>query len=314
MMTPEEEATNIAEGNKFIAAVKRVLPKTLRELLALETTIKIVDIGANLVEGPAPYVPLLSSGRAHVVGFEPHPIALSELNAAKGQHETYLPYAIGDGQPQTLHICAMPSLSSLLQPNPKVLSLFFSFKEWGTVVRKLDIVTARLDDVPETEGVDYLKIDIQGAELMVFKNATERLKSTLLIHTEVEFLEMYEGQPLFSEVETFLRASGFVLHKFDPMVTRDFAPMLLSYDKQAGHSQVLWADAVFVRDFTRLELMSADQLLRLSEILYDCYGSLDLVLLLLREHDLRTGGDFGQKFFNMVRLLVSETPPPKIDG
>jgi FkbM family methyltransferase len=255
----------------------------------------------------------LTSGRAHVVGFEPNPKALGKLNAVKGAHETYLPYAIADGQRHTLHVCALQGMTSLLKPNPRVLSLFYGFERWGQVVQTLDVDTMRLDDVPETEGVDLLKIDIQGAELMAFKNAPERLKSALLIHTEVEFLEMYQGQPLFSEVEQFLRASGFVLHRFEPLVSRDFAPMLLSYNQHTHHSQLFWADAIFVKDFTKLDLISSDQLLRLAEILYDCYGSLDFVLLLLREHDQRTGGDFGQKFFNMVRLLVSATELPKLD-
>jgi hypothetical protein len=183
--------------------------------------------------------------------------------------------------------------------------LFYGFPTRGKVVDTVDVDTKRLDDVPETAGLDPLKIDIQGAELMAFQNAPERLKSALLIHTEVEFLPMYIGQPLFSEVEQFLRAAGFVLHKFEPLVSRDFYPMLLNYDPYINHTQLFWADGIFVKDFTRLELMSDDQLLRLAEILYDCYRSYDLVLLLLREHDRRTGGTFGQKFLNMVRPLVN---------
>jgi len=301
-MSAAEDAA-IFDANKAIEAVKASFPKQLHELLTFPTTLKIVDVGANPIDGPAPYVALLASGRAQVVGFEPNAKALANLNARKGPYETYLPHAIGDGAKHTLRLCAMPGMTSLLEPNHEVLSLFYGFTEWAQIVGTEEVSTRRLDDVPEAEGLDLLKIDIQGAELMVFQNAVERLKSALVIQTEVEFLEMYKGQPLFAEVELFLRGQGFVLHKFEPLYYRDFSPILLSYEPYSNHSQALWADAIFVKDFTRLDRLTDDQLLRMAEILYDCYRSYDLVLLLLQAHDKRTGGDFGARYFNVVRPL-----------
>jgi hypothetical protein len=208
-----------------------------------------------------------------------------------------LPNAIGDGRRHTLRHCVAPGMTSLLEPNRAVLSLFHGFSEWGRVVRTEEIDTVRLDDVPETEGLDLLKIDIQGAELMVFQNAIERLTNALVIQTEVEFLEMYVGQPLFSDVDAFLREQGFVLHRFEPLVSRVLRPILLNNDPYAGLSQLLWADAIFVRDFTRLERLSVDQLLRSATIVHDCYRSYDLVMKLLHAHDSRTGKDYSGKYF-----------------
>ena len=298
MMTGSQEAA-------YIEAVKKSFPSSLRALLGATCAIKIVDIGANPIDGPAPYAALLASGQTQVVGFEPNLDALAELNTRKGPSETYLPYAVGDGAKHTLRHCRLPGMTSLLEPNPAVLSLFASFKEWAQVVRTEDVQTVRLDDVAETTGLDLLKIDIQGGELMVFENAVQRLSQAVVIHTEVEFLSMYIGQPLFSDVERFLRGQGYVLHKFAPLVTRDLSPILLSNDPYTGHSQILWADAIFVRDFTRLELLSSEQLLRMAVILYDCYQSYDIVLHLLREHDRRTQQGYGEKFFSLVRPLIN---------
>jgi FkbM family methyltransferase len=275
-------------------------PAPLHELLGLTCRVKVVDVGANPIDGPSPYAPLLKIGRADVVGFEPNPEALAKLNSQKGPHETYLPHVVADGRRQRLRICALPGMTSLLEPNPAVLSLFHGFSEWSQVVQVKELQTVRLDDVPETAGLDMLKIDIQGGELMVFEHATERLKDALVIHTEVEFLEMYLGQPLFADIDRFLRARGFVIHKFDPLVGRDFQPLLMSLDRYVGHSQLFWADAVFVRDFTRLERLDADQLLRLVVILHDCYRSHDLVLFLLREYDRRVGASYGDAFLRAV--------------
>ena len=114
-----------------------------------------------------------------------------------------------------------------------------------------------------------------------------------MIQTEVEFLSMYEGQPLFSEVEIFLRKQGFMLHRFFPAVSRVMRPLLVDNNIFAGLSQMFWADAIFMRDVTRLNLLGDQQLLKMAAILHDCYGSIDVVLRLLTEHDTRTGGRLG---------------------
>ena len=269
----------------------------LHTLLEVACSIKVVDIGANPIDGITPYAPLLPAGHTRLIGFEPNLEALEKLNEKKGPYETYLPDAVGDGRRHTLRHCHAPGMTSLLEPNARVLALFHGFADWGRVLRTEEVDTVRLDDVPQTAALDYLKIDVQGAELMVFRNASERLANALLIHTEVEFLPMYVGQPLFSDVDQYLRGRGFVLHRFHPLVTRPIMPMLADNDPYKGISQVFWADAVYVRDFTDLASLSDDQVLRLAIILHDCYRSYDLVLHLLIELDRRTGTRYEEKYF-----------------
>jgi FkbM family methyltransferase len=251
--------------------------------------VKVVDIGANPIDSEPPYARLLKAGDADVVGFEPNRNALAQLHRMKGANETYLPYALGDGATHTLHMCAAPGMTSLLTPNPQVLNLFHGFPNWSKVVSTEMVETARLDDIAETADVDLIKIDVQGAELMVLRNGIERLRTTLVIQTEIEFLPMYVDQPLFADVDTFLRGQGFVLHRFYPIVSRVIAPLLVGNNIYAGLSQTVWGDAIFVRDFTRLDLIESDQLLRMATLLHDCYESIDLVHFLLLEHDKRSG-------------------------
>ncbi|MBS0295902.1 MAG: FkbM family methyltransferase [Proteobacteria bacterium] len=272
----------------------------LHQLLPLSCRLKVVDVGANPIDGEVPYAPLLAAGHTEVVGFEPNPDALAELNRRKGPNEAYLPHAVGDGGRRTLRLCRLPGMTSILEPDPRILSLFYGFAEWGEVTQRVEVDTVRLDDVPETSGLDLLKIDIQGGELLVFQNAPARIGEALVVHTEVEFMQMYVGQPLFADVDLFMRSRGFMLHRFEPLVTRDFKPLLFGTDPYLGHSQVLWADAVYMRDVTRLDLLSPEQLLKMSVILHDCYRSYDLVHYLLREHDRRTGQIFAERYFAAV--------------
>jgi FkbM family methyltransferase len=270
-------------------------------LAGVPVRVKVVDIGANPIDSEPPYAGLLQRGEAQVVGFEPNPAALAVLNEKKSAAEQYFPHAVGDGGRHRLHICQAPGMTSLLEPDMAVLNLFHGFPDWGKVLATETLDTVRLDDVPETAGVQLLKLDIQGAELMVLQHAEARLKTALVIQAEVEFLPLYRGQPLFSDVEQFLRARGFVFHRFFPQVSRTIRPMLVDQNIYAGLSQLVWADGIFVRDFTRPEGLADSQILPLAAILHDCYQSIDLVLHLLNEHDRRHGSSVATTYFTALQ-------------
>jgi FkbM family methyltransferase len=272
-----------------------------RSLTGENPPLKIVDIGANPIDGPAPYAALFEGGNAQVIGFEPNREALAKLYERKGPRETYLPHAVGDGSRHRLHVCQAPGMTSLFKPNPEVLNLFHGFPSWGQVVATEDVATVRLDDVAETAGADYLKLDIQGAELMVLRNAPNRLKDAVVIHCETEFLQMYAGQPLFSDIELFLRGKEFTFHRFFPIVSRMVQPLSMGEDIYAGMSQQFWADAVFIRDLTKLDALNDKQLLAMAVILHDCYQSLDVVVHLLIAYGKRTGRELAGPYLDRLR-------------
>lgn len=271
---------------------------SLKALIGIGQRIKVVDIGANPLDGSPPYAGLLQAGIADVVGFEPNREALARLGAMKGPNELYLPHSVGDGKRHTLNYCQAPGMTSLLQPNADVLGLFHGFPDWGRVVATESVDTVRLDDIEATRGVEFLKLDIQGAELMALRHGQDRLREVLVVQTEVEFLQLYIDQPLFSEVELFLRSFGLMFHRFYPTVSRVVRPLLVRNDIYAGLSQVVWADAVFVRDISKLALFSDEQLLSMATILHDCYASIDIVLHLMTEYDRRRGTNLGSVYLS----------------
>jgi FkbM family methyltransferase len=285
-------------------------PQSLRALLKIDCPIKIVDVGANPIDGKPPYAPLMQGGNTHVVGFEPNLEALAVLEQRKGPGETYLPFVIGDGAAHTLHICFAQGMTSLLEPNPDVLDLFHGFEQWRRIVRTEPVQTKRLDDIPETAGFDLLKIDIQGGELMAMRHAVERLRDAVVVQTEVEFVQMYRGQPLFSDIDQFLRAQGFVLHRFTPLMSRTIKPMVANNDAYAGLSQTMWSDAIFVKDFAYPDRLSPGQLLRLAAIVHDCYRSYDLALHMLLAHDKREGTAYGPQFLAAIAAQNGKMAAP----
>ena len=147
----------------------------------------------------------------------------------------------------------------------------------------------RLDDVAETKGVTFLEMDIQGAELLALQNAQARLQEALVLHLEVLFLPLYINQPLFSDVEQYVRHRGYVFHRFFSPTSRTIQPMTVGGSIMRGLHQLVWADAIFVRDFTRLDQLDDRELLTMAAILHECYDLWDLTLHLLLELDRRTG-------------------------
>jgi FkbM family methyltransferase len=57
--------------------------------------------------------------------------------------------------------------------------------------------------------VDFLWLDLQGAELKVLQGAGPLLDNVKAIFTEVSLMEMYDKAPLYQELRAFLESKGF---------------------------------------------------------------------------------------------------------
>lgn len=70
--------------------------------------------------------------------------------------------------------------------------------------------TVRLDEVlPAGTKVDFVNLDIQGAEVEALKGLGSYLADVHAVYIEVNREELYEGIPLVSDVDDFLGLEGF---------------------------------------------------------------------------------------------------------
>lgn len=262
-------------------------------------SLEILDVGA-MQEGEDRYEPLRGMQRARVTGFEPDEAQHAKLQTSKRAEDQYLPYFLGSGDTQTFHIARYPGCSSLYRADSKTIDPFTSIGTGATgnftVSETMEVQTRRLDDIPECPAPDLIKLDAQGAELDILRHGIDTLESALVVESEVEFIPIYENQPLFGDIQVFMREQGLLLHKFIDIAGRSLEPFARDGNPFAATSQLLWADAVFVRDFTKLECLADEQLLKAALILHQVYYSYDLVHLLLKEYDTRTDSNLSTSY------------------
>ena len=152
-------------------------------------------------------------------GFEPNENECNKLNNQKKKQfnsEQYFPYAIaGKSEKKKFYNTMSPRCSSLLEPNN---SEFKKYGEIGTL-RQLRGTVQSVSKISTLSLVDFCKevkrypdfinIDTQGSELDILIGSKILLNSLIGLEIEVEFVPLYKNQPLFSEVEIFLRKNGF---------------------------------------------------------------------------------------------------------
>lgn len=251
--------------------------------LPLAAPIEVVDVGASGLptsEKP-PYAPLLALGLARLTGFEPNPDELAKLPTSATRR--YLPHVIGDGGPATLHLTRHPGFVSTLAPDPSVTAHIHSFAALTEVTSRQPVQTVRLDDLADLPRIDWLKIDIQGGELAAFRGGRDKLQKALCIQTEVAFTPIYKGQPRFADQDAMLQSLGLRFFGFASAHRFPFTgtPNDLYFTaKRQDIGQVIDADAVYLRDFTRWDSLPVEDLTRLFFILALCYPALSATLRL----------------------------------
>lgn len=200
----------------------------------------LLDIGANKGQFSLAYREFFPEGR--IVAFEPFPESAGKFRAlfagdARAElHQTALADAEGES---SFHVTTRKDSSSLLEPG--------TAQEAAYGVRNKATITVqvkRLDQIVDMGALArpvLLKIDVQGAELKVLDGCAD-LGEADFLYIELSFVELYKGQPLFDEVESYLRRRGFApVGFFNQSVTEQFGPTQVDvlFARQAGAGRLV---------------------------------------------------------------------------
>ena len=144
---------------------------------------------------------------ATVYAFEPQrdSFALLSDNVSGSKGIRPINCALGEKSGEaTLYRNASAMTNSLSQSTEDALKYFEGYND-PVGEEKVNVIALADFLVKEgIEDIDLLKLDLQGHELRALRGLGNRLSSVKSVYIEVEFLRLYDGAALFSEVEPFL--------------------------------------------------------------------------------------------------------------
>ncbi len=162
--------------------------------------------------------------KANILSFECNPSKLEECRARVSRFANIklVEKAVSDtsGTVSFFQIDPEKTITDWEDGNPGASSLYKASVEYELekyVQKEITVPCTTLhEELPQHnfDKIDLLWMDIQGSELNAVKGLKEKLSDVHIIHTEVEFMAIYEGQPLFWDLKKFLNDRGFKLASF----------------------------------------------------------------------------------------------------
>ena len=180
---------------------------------------------------------------------------LEEVELLRQHHKgDILPYALWSKETELLlNINNSPGTSSVLESNMHFLSQFDDSQRYESK-NKITISTRTIDNLHnsgELIDVDFMKIDIQGAEVEMLKGGVNFLKNNLVgLESEVLFTYLYHNQPLFSDIEVFVRQE-LGLELWD--IRKTYWKYSQSRYKNPTKGRLIFGDALFLRPISTLD-------------------------------------------------------------
>ena len=260
----------------------------------------IIEIGAIEVSKKEPFYELLDHfPSSKIIGFEIEEEVCDQMNLKAPKGVEYYPHALGEkNERKKLYITQHPMCTSLYKPNEKLIRLYNNL-EVAHLKKETETETITLDtfaDKYDINDVDFIKADVQGAELDIFKGGKNVLKNVIKIICEVEFLPIYENQPLFGDICNFLNQNDFMFNKFLGFAGRTLKPLIAKEGPNAI-SQCMYSDAVFIHHIEKVQNLNDEKLLKLS-LLSAIYNSIDLAYFCLLIYDKRKSSNIAKDWIN----------------
>lgn len=242
------------------------LGQALAEELFKNSTTYVLDVGARDAGLETQWWRL--KGFAGYFGFEPDKIECAKLNSKstslQAPSERYFPVALAESRGERkLYITSDPACSSLYEPDDDVIKKYPDLAA-AKQVREISVPVVTLDEwwtENKSPNVSFLKIDTQGSEFDILRGGLNILDACVGAEIEVEFSPIYKNQPLFPEIDVFMRSRGFTLWRlyglthYPRNVTKGRSRLETIYygseassEYSAGAGRLFWGNAVYFRD------------------------------------------------------------------
>jgi FkbM family methyltransferase len=200
-----------------------------QKMLLLGDNPVIFDVGANIGQTAIEYNKIFDNPKLYC--FEPFANSfdiLSETTRINSETKSF-------------KIAISNSTGKALLPSSDE-SQSYVRKEWVESLGSVSVDTITLDDFTKQQNIDkinILKMDIQGSELKALQGGGGLLQNHQIdiIYTEVLFVNLYDGQCFFCDIQNFLQDFGYQLYGLYD----------LCYGNTLNRSgDLAWGDAIFI--------------------------------------------------------------------
>lgn len=182
----------------------------------------LVELGARDCTETAAFSKSLPNARIYSFECNPQTLPLCRKTVSKLNNVTLIEKAVSDKNGTVTFYPIDPKQTTTVwkDGNPGASSMFKASGKYPVEKykqTKITVPSVTLRSFMKEQlinSIDLMWIDIQGAELMALKGFGNKISDVSMIHTEVEFFEIYSGQPLFREIKRYLNSRGFLLIAF----------------------------------------------------------------------------------------------------
>ena len=198
-----------------------------------DTDVKVIfDVGAADGKDSIKYHNLFPN--AIIYAFEPLPESYDTLvrNTKEFSRIVTLNFALSDSIGDAVfNITKLKDASSLLVPN----ETGSSFDRHTVQVDSINVKTSTIDEIChhyKVNHINILKMDVQGAEYLTLKGASNILsnKNLDLIYSEVNFLSIYKEMPLYHDIAMYLNKNSYDLFNLYNLIHNQNGQLAWGYD------------------------------------------------------------------------------------
>lgn len=196
--------------------------------------------------------------------FEPDQAECDRLNSIACPNVKYIPAALGKSSAEmTLYEARLGASTGLYKTNMRFFSRLLN-RDNAEVVKQHRIHVTTLEEALSRFGVksvDFIKLDVEGAELDVLLGAERFMHDTNLLGllSEIRFQEEINGSPVFWELDAHVRKFGFRLFNMHftrqsrhalpyPGLADTRGPNGEKFYSYTKHGQIMDGDALYFRD------------------------------------------------------------------
>lgn len=188
----------------------------------------VLHVGSHYAEERDDYI---AAGIVRRVWVDANPLIAQELSQKiSSTNDTVVLAAVSEFDNETVRFnVANNGQSSSILPMKLHRNFYDGIFYTGHYEMKTVSLKTLLENIPQSEDLDMINLDIQGVELRSLRGLGDRIGQFRAIYTEVNTLELYENCDLMHELDEYLASRGF--EKIGFMMYSDHG----------------WGDALYIR-------------------------------------------------------------------